>query len=212
MERLTDRLPEREKARLHRDFLDNEESYWKVRERLLPRYKGKWVAVKAGHVLAEADDVFDILDRVGEVGGHPYVACVGEEHRHFVIRRIFPYDTGYQPFPIPRATARFIGQDEGQSATCDDVILDTGVDLSLLPEIDGEAIGLRAAPYFMSAVRGIIGPTVTAVVYRGTVEIARHSCRSLIQLVESPERVLGRDVLNQLRVTFDGPAGQVEIE
>jgi len=51
-----------------------------------------------------------------------------------------------------------------------------------------------------------------ALVYRGHVEIAGHSCRSLIQLAESGERIIGRDVLNQLRVTFDGPAGQVEID
>jgi len=107
--------------------------------------------------MAEADDVFDILDRAEELGGHPYIARVGFEDRHFVIRRIFPYDTDYQPFPLPRVTARFIGQDEDRSATFEDVILDTGADLSLLPERDGEAIELRSSPYFASAIRGIIG-------------------------------------------------------
>ena len=212
MNKLTDRLPEREKAHLHRDFLANEESYWKVREDLLPRYKGKWVAVQAGNVLAEADNVFEILDRAAEAGGHPYITRVGDEHQQFMIRRIFPYDTGYQPFPLPRVTARFTGPRGGQSPAFDNVIPDTGADLSLLPERDGEAIGLRESPYFTTTVRGIVGPSVTALVYRGIVEIAGHSCRSLIQLVETPERILGRDVLNQLRVTFDGPAGHVEID
>ena len=212
MERLTDKLPERERARVHPDFLGNEESYWKVREKLLTRCKGKWVAVKDGQVLAEADDVFDILDRAREIGGHPYIACVGEEHQQFVIRRIFPYDVRYRPFPLPRVTATFSGGHEDRRATFDDVIPDTGADLSLLPERDGEAIGLRASPYFTIAVRGIIGPSVTAVVYRATVEVGGHYCRSLIQVVESAERILGRDVLNQLRVTFDGPARRVEID
>ncbi len=212
MERLTDGLPQREKAYLPPDFLENEESYWRVRQTLLPRYQGKWVAVKVGQVVAEADGVFDILDSANKMGGHPYIARVGFEDRQFVIRRSFPYDAGYQPFPLPRVTVRFIGPQDDRAATFDDVIPDTGADLSLLPERDGEAIGLRSSPYFPSRVGGIIGPSVTALVYRGRVEIAGHSCRSLIQLTESPERIIGRDVLNHLRITFDGPAGMVEID
>jgi hypothetical protein len=127
MEKLTNRLPEQEEAHLHPDFLENEESYWRVRESLLTRYRGKWVAVRAGQVVAEADDVLTILDLVAGLDGHPYIALVGDEGREFTIRSVF------------------------------------------------------------------------------------HSCRSLIQLMPGIERILGRDVLNQLRVTFDGPRGRVEI-
>ena len=212
MPRLRDQLPERDKAHVHEDFLDNEESYWEVRESLLPRHRGKWVAVKAGQVLAESNDIFGILDQAEKLGGHPYITQVGFEDQPFVIRRTFPYDMSYQPFPLPRVTAKFIGQHEDQSVTFDDVILDTGADLSLLPERDGDAIRLRSLPYFTTTVRGIIGPSIMALVYRAKVEIAGRSCRSLVQLVESSERIIGRDVLNQLRVTFDGPAGQIEID
>ena len=212
MDKLTDRLPARQRVHVHRDFLANEESYWMVRDSLLSSHTGKWVAVQAGKVIADADDVFDILDRAAVIGGHPYIARVGFEERPFVIRRTFAYDAGYQPFPLPRVTATFSRQREGPGVAFDNVIPDTGADLSLLPERDGEAIGLRESPYFTTTVRGIVGPSVTALVYRGIVEIAGHSCRSLIQLVETPERILGRDVLNQLRITFDGPAGQVEID
>ncbi len=97
MERLTDKLPGREKLYLHQDFLDNEESYWRIRERLLPHYRGKWVAVRAGEVVASGDTVFDVLDRVRTLGGHPYIALVGDEHRQLMIRRILPYDTSYAP-------------------------------------------------------------------------------------------------------------------
>lgn len=210
MEKLSNRLPEQEKAHLHNDFLENEESYWRVRESLLSQHRGKWVAVRAGQVVAEADDVLTILDLAANLEGHPYIARVGDEGREFTIRSVFLYDRGYQPFPLPRVRARFSGSDGG-GLTLEDVIPDTGADLSLLPGRDGDAIGLRASPYLTITVRGIIGPSVTAVVYRGFVEIGGHSCRSLIQLVNGVERILGRDVLNQLRVTFDGPRGRVEI-
>lgn len=89
MDKLTDRLPARQRAHVHRDFLANEESYWMVRDSLLSSHTGKWVAVQAGKVIAEADDVFDILDRAAVIGGHPYIARVGFEERPFVIRRMF---------------------------------------------------------------------------------------------------------------------------
>lgn len=212
MEKLTSKLSERERARLHPEFLENEDSYWRIRDSLLPRYRGKWVAVRAGDVVAEADEVFTVLDRIAEIGGHPYIALVGDEHREFKVRRVFDYDPSYQPVPLPRVTARFSGPRPERAATFEDVIPDTGADLSVLPEGDGEVIGLLASPYFTITVGGITGHHVAALVYRGFVDIAGFTCRSLIQVMGSRERILGRDVLNQLRVTFDGPRRLVEIE
>ena len=211
MEKLTDRLPGDEKKHLDRDFLENEKSYWEVRESLLQRYTGKWVAVREGAVVAEAENVFDILDRAEEAGGHPYIVRVGHEDMEFRIRRTFSYDAGYHPFPLPRITATFSDRHRNRSASYEDVIPDTGADISLLPERDGADIGLRAYPYMATMMRGVIGPRVPAVVYQAVVDINGRSFRSLIQLVEASERILGRDVLNQLRITFDGPAGQVVI-
>jgi hypothetical protein len=104
MEKLTSRLPDRDRARLPEEFFADEDAYWRMRDALVERYRGKWVAVHRGQVVAEADGVFKILDRVKELGGHPYVACVGEEHRAFVVRRTFAYDLAYGPFPLPRVT------------------------------------------------------------------------------------------------------------
>ncbi len=211
MEKLTSKLPEKQKKRLHKEFLENEKSYWEVRDALLPGCKGKWVAVRGGKVVAESTNVFDILDRAEEAGGHPYIARVGHEDMEFKIRRRFNYDTSYQPFALPRIVATFWDRRRNRGETYEDVIPDTGANTSLLPEQDAETIGLRAYPYLASMVRGIVGPAVPAVVYQGVVDIDGKSYRSLIQLVETAERILGRDVLNQLRITFDGPARQVEI-
>ena len=211
MRKLTDSLPEKQRVRLDRDFLENETSYWEVRDTLLERYSGKWVAVRNGRVVGEADNVFDILDRAEEVGGHPYIARVGYEEMEFKIRRVFNYDSSYQPFALPRITATFSDRHRSRSVTYEDVIPDTGADISLLPEQDGETLGLHAYPYLASTLRGIVGSSVSAVVYQGIVDIDGRAYRSLLQLIETSERIMGRDVLNQLRITFDGPAGHVEV-
>lgn len=148
---ITDGLPKEEKKYLDRDFLENEKSYWEVRENLLQRYSGKWVAVREGEVVAEAENVFEILDRAEEVGGHPYIVRVGHEDMEIHIRRIFSYDADYQPFPLPRIAATFSDRHRNRSASYEDVIPDTGADISLLPERDGAAIGLRAYPYLALA-------------------------------------------------------------
>jgi predicted aspartyl protease len=56
----------------------------------------------------------------------------------------------------------------------------------------------------------VIGGSVTALFYRAKVEIDGRRYSALIQPVPAGrERIVGRDVLNQQRVLFDGPASQV---
>lgn len=141
--KLTEELSDSDRTRLAPEFLDNEETYWRLRDRLREHHRGKWVAVHQGRLVAESDGVFEVLDKVNELGAHAYVACVGEEERPFVVRATFSYDVAYRPFALPRVAARFAGGRAEASVIFDDV---------------------------------------------------------------------GRDVLNQLRVTFDGPAGRVDVE
>jgi hypothetical protein len=72
------------------------------------------------------------------------------------------------------------------------------------------AIDLFSSPYLISLTRGVLGPSVTTLVYRGNAEINGTLYRSLIQPIPGgKERILGRDVLNQVKVTFDGPRHKV---
>jgi hypothetical protein len=49
--------------------------------------------------------------------------------------------------------------------------------------------------------------------YRGKVEMDGRRFAAIIQPVTGGnERIVGRDVLNQQRVLFDGPAGQVTVD
>jgi predicted aspartyl protease len=93
------------------------------------------------------------------------------------------------------------------------VIPDTGADASVLPDSDCKAIDLFNSPYIASMAGGVIGPSVTALLYHGQAEIDGKRYSALIQPIPGgQERIIGRDVLNQQRVLFDGPAAQVIVD
>jgi len=205
---LTQNLSVTEKKRLHKDFVENEGIYWRIREQLLKQYAGQWVALHDARVVASGNDLFDVTDEVGKLGCHAYIARVGEEDNlvFTIRRREFTYDVTYQPFALPKVEAIFSNCYGTARQLCPDVIPDTGADLSALPENDCSVIDLFASPYLMGLTRGVFGPSVTTLVYRGNVEVNGTRYRSLIQPIpDGKERMLGRDVLNQLKVTFDGP-------
>jgi hypothetical protein len=72
-------LPEEQRQRIHADFLANEQSFWQNRESLLPSYRGQWVAVEQGKVIAANSDLLALTDAAAAAGGHPYIAHVGSE-------------------------------------------------------------------------------------------------------------------------------------
>lgn len=72
------------------------------------------------------------------------------------------------------------------------------------------AIDLFNSPYFTGVSSGVVGGSVSTLIYRGKVEFDGRRFAALIQPVAGgQERIIGRDVLNQQRVLCDGPAGQV---
>ena len=207
-------LTKEERQRIDPDFLANEEAYFRMRDSLLDQYAGQWVAVHDDHVIAAGSNPLQVMDAAALSGGHPYVALVGAEERAvFRVRRAtFQYDQSYQPFALPRIAATFWNHAATHSQTHDDVIPDTGADISVLPQADCRAIALLSSPYLTGMTAGVTGPSRAALIYRGQVEVDGVRCSALIQpLHTGVERIVGRDVLNQQRVLFDGPAGQVII-
>jgi len=209
----TSNLSQDQKLLLHPDFLANEKAYLHLRDSLLAQYRGQWVAVDGGKVVAAGPKLMEVMDRASAFGGgHAYFALVGAEDAVvFRVRRaVFVYDQTYQPFPLPRITATFWNHAETHSQQHLDVIPDTGADVSVLPDTDCATIQLLNSPYMTGMAGGVVGASITTLFYRGKVEIDGHRCSALIQPIPAgQERILGRDVLNQQRVLFDGPAGQV---
>jgi predicted aspartyl protease len=211
----TTNLPPDQQQRLHADFLANEQAYLHLRASLLPRYAGQWVAVANGRVIAAGPDLLTVTEAAASSGGHPYIALVGaEDSPIFRVRREeFAYNQLYQPFALPQSTVAFWNHAETRSQTFADVIPDTGADLSVLPDSDCQAFDLFTSPYFTTVASGVMGGSVTTLVYRGKAEINGSRVPALIQpLPGSQERLIGRDVLNQHRVVFDGPMQRVIFE
>jgi hypothetical protein len=211
----TTNLPRDRQQQLHPEFLANEQYYLQLRDRLLPQYRGQWVAVHGGAVIASGPKLLEVMDRASAIAQHPYVALVGAEDAVvFRVRRaVFAYDQGYQPFPLPRLSATFWNHAQTRSQLHPDVIPDTGADVSVLPNLDCTAIDLFNSPYITGMAGGVLGGSVTTLFYRGKVEMDGRRYSALIQPNPAGlERIVGRDVLNQQRVLFDGLAGQVVLD
>lgn len=72
-------LPPDQQRRLHPEFLANEQAYLQMRDSLVAQYRGQWMAVHGGSVIAAGPELMEVMDRASVAAGHPYVALVGAE-------------------------------------------------------------------------------------------------------------------------------------
>jgi predicted aspartyl protease len=179
-----------------------EQAYWAMHDELLKTHCGKWVVVAHGQVIAVSDDPLRAAHESSKKGyKYSYFNRVGfEDKTEFKIRRItFPYDTSYSPFPIPKASARVHNINLSASKDLIDLILDTGADVTCLREQDCEESRLEEGGISLHQVRAYGGQSKPALFYNGNIEIDNKRYPALIQMVDNTdERILGRDVLNQL--------------
>ena len=210
---LTKYLPEKLQQHLSQLYLKNEADYWEQREILLLRYKGKWIAFDKGQVLMASENLDAVMDYVGSQRISAYITRVGQEVVISKLRRVaFDYDTTYQP-PLPRATASFSNYHQTVSAAYPDAIPDTGADHSCLPYTDCEQILLFDSPFIPIQSRSLDNLDRFTLLFSGWVEIGRRTFKCKIEvLLNDVERIIGRDVLNQLTVTFKGIKKKVIFE
>ena len=211
----TAKLSQDQRHMVHPDFLADEQAYLSMRASLLGLYGGQWVAVQGGKVTTAGTNLLEVMEKASAGGGHPYIALVGAEDAVvFRVRRVvFAYDIMYHPFPLPHVSATFWNHAQTHAQPFTDLIPDTGADISVLPDTDCKAIDLFSSPYMAGMSGGVVGASVATLLYHGKVEIDGCRYSALIQPIPAgQERILGRDVLNQQRVLFDGPAGQVVVD
>ena len=208
---LIDGLPPHIAARIGPEWRANEADYWAARDALMAEYVGKWIGFAGGEVVASGVRHTEVFHAALATGRHPFFTRCGFEDVPARIRRVaFPYDAGYHTGPLPVVTAEFATPGAPSGLTFSGMIADTGADVCALPWVDCEALGLDPNDGVARPLGGVGGLSIMTVSFSLRVRIAGGDYGATVYAdFDSPERILGRDVLNQLVVTFDGPAGQV---
>ncbi|MGH7862519.1 MAG: aspartyl protease family protein, partial [Candidatus Dormibacteraceae bacterium] len=114
-----------------------------------------------------------------------------------------PYESGEFEPPAPVARARVGGP--GQMAQTNvPLLLDSGADVSVIPlsvaRVGGASVEPAAVP-----VRFLGGDMVTYEQAMLTVEFGRYRFRGMFLVADVEYGVLGRNILNLLVLTLDGP-------
>lgn len=112
----------------------------------------------------------------------------------------FAYDASLDP-PAPVVPVRISGP-VGDEAVMLPMLVDTGADCTLVPAPIVRQLGLPQIDVI--GVTGVGGARKRATVHAASVELG--GLRVLARIVAfADEAILGRDILNQIVVTLDGP-------
>jgi hypothetical protein len=211
MKSIADQLPPDIARQINPDWRKNEAQYWMVRDQLVSKYQNQWIGFADGVVIASGTSPVAVFHAAEKLGRNPFVTCVGHEDEPCRMRRAsFAYDSSYPGEPLPILTVEFRLLSGSVGLALDRVIADTGADASALPWLDCKKLQLDPAhgrPGMMGGVAGGTAPTLFFHVWV-YVDGKEFPCRLQADFVGS-ERILGRDVLNQLEMFFRGPAGEV---
>ena len=95
-----------ERQIVEKGFEQDRLDYWAMRDELLAKYSGKWVAVHKGRVIAVAEEPLSIMEQALAEDGYAYTNKVGDEDKIVIRQRrvSFPYDDAYSATPLPRVT------------------------------------------------------------------------------------------------------------
>ena len=71
----------RDRQIVEKGFDQDRQDYWAMRDQLLVKYPGKWVAVHKGRVVSVADDPLTIMEQALAEDGYAYTNRVGDEDK-----------------------------------------------------------------------------------------------------------------------------------
>ncbi len=123
----------------------------------------------------------------------------------------FDYDFAYDP-PAPVIPIGIANPDDDRPPLRLHALIDSGSDATLIPLSFLQRIGTYSGEQV--SFRGVTGSRMIADVYRVLIHMPigiSYGIRA-VATRSSGEVILGRDVLNQWRITLDGPGETVEIE
>ena len=198
-------------------FERERQAYWAMREALMQTHWGKWIAIANGQVVAVGDNKSQVLQEAfRRTGNHvAFVTKVGFEEtvQRKTIRRIArgQYDFTYDP-PIPKLTATVARPDQGDQKQVE-FIIDTGADLTVVPTQVADNLRLWDFIYEQAEVSGVGSSPENRWLYLAKVIVAGKEVFVTIDACSDfSESLLGRDVLNEFRLTLSAPENIVRVE
>jgi hypothetical protein len=115
------------------------------------------------------------------------------------------YDAqGFYP-PAPVATVTLRTQDGRESISDVVMLIDSGADVSLIPESSVRRLGLESRDLEEYELMGFDGNKSIAKSVQCELVFLRRAFRGAYLIVEETTGILGRDVLNHLSLVLDGP-------
>ncbi len=211
MESLVDKLSPDIGKKIHPQWKKNEADYWAKRSSLLADYTGKWIGFADGQVIASGSSAVEIFHAAQATGQHPFVTCVGHEHTPNRMRRAaFSHDTAYPIEPLSVIAVEFRKSLNLTGLVLDHVIPDTGADASAIPWSDCEQLKLDLAEGMPGLMGGVGESSIPTVIFQAWVYLdgKNYPCRLQADFI-GHERIVGRDVLNDLDILFRGAAREV---
>lgn len=110
-------------------------------------------------------------------------------------------------FDPPAPTARVVLRNPDTGTTVSDVLLllDTGADVTLLPRVSVQTLGVSPLADVRYELMGFDGSTSSAAVVLLDMVFLNRAFRGRYLLTESKYGILGRDILNHVALLLDGP-------
>ena len=122
----------------------------------------------------------------------------------------YDYDTKYEP-PAPTIPVGLSRSGETSASQEIVALVDTGADATMLPV---DVLKSAKTRYVQQRLmRGVMGEPTTANLYLAAIHVAGHVIQGIRAIAgpEGSEAIIGRDLLNQLEITLNGPAHEVWI-
>jgi len=115
------------------------------------------------------------------------------------------YDASLFDPPAPLARVRLRNMDTGAERSDVPMLLDSGADVSLIPQTVADELGLAVVPERRYELVGFDGGTSFAPVVQVELMFSRRTFRGQFLLVDQAWGILGRNVLNTVPLLLDGP-------
>ncbi len=115
------------------------------------------------------------------------------------------YDTSQFNPPAPLAYVTLRNPDTGAVSSDVPMLLDSGADISLIPQAIIPQLQLTIAPERQYELIGFDGSTSFAQAVRAELMFCKRTYRGLFLLIDQDWGILGRNILNTLSLLFDGP-------